>query len=134
LSVFGWPGHVWGTVLLSVIRLVLVIAPDDGVRRSLEFVLEVEGYVVDSHAVLTTAIASPFAATAACAVVDEDAVEGLAAGWEAIGHLDKPIVLLVDWLRPLPDRAGMKVLGKPLLGHVMIEAVQSMIDSGAASS
>lgn len=117
---------------MTAVSFVLVVAPDHGFRRSLEFALEAEGFAVDSYALLSTAVASPLAAVAACAVVDEDAIEDRASGREALGRLAKPVVLLVDRLPPFPDLARIRVLVKPLLGNALIETVQSSIAGGVS--
>ena len=66
--------------------------------------------------------------TSNCAVVDEDAIlNQMLAGWQTLARLDKPVVLLVDQLRTVPDLAFLQVLAKPLLGDRLIEMVGSAI-------
>ena len=109
---------------MTVIKLVLVVAPDHDLRRSVEFALEAEQFAVESYSQLPAAIASPAATTSNCAVVDEDAIlNQMLAGWQALARLDKPVVLLVDQLRTVPDLAFLQVLAKPLLGDRLIEMV-----------
>jgi DNA-binding response OmpR family regulator len=113
---------------------VLVVASDEGFRRSLVFVLEAEGFGVDPHARLSMAMASPLAGMADCAVIDEDAVRGRLSEWRELGRFAKPTVLLMDRLRPLPDLADARVLIKPFLGHTLVEAVRNMLSDNAPAS
>ena len=111
---------------MTVVKLVLVVAPDHNLRRSVEFALEAEEFVVESYAHLFAAVASPTATTSICAVVDEDAIlNQRLSGWQALACLNKPVVLLVDQLQTFPDLAGLQVLAKPLLGDRLIEMVGS---------
>jgi len=107
--------------------MILVVASDEGFRRSLVFVLEAEGFAVEPHAQLSLAIASPLAKAAGCTIVDEDAVQGRISAWKELGRFAKPVVLLVDRFRPPPDLTGFadaRVLIKPFLGRSLIETVR----------
>ncbi|MEP9373663.1 hypothetical protein [Mesorhizobium sp. KR1-2] len=119
---------------MTTISMILVVASDEGFRRSLVFVLEAEGFGVDPHARLSLAMTSPFAEAADCAVIDEDAVRGRLSEWRELGRFAKPVVLLMDRVRPLPDLADVKVLIKPFLGHSLVEAVQNMLSDDAEAS
>ncbi|MBZ9674448.1 DNA-binding response regulator [Mesorhizobium sp. ES1-1] len=114
---------------MTVGSMVLVIAPNPGFRKSLEFALEAEGYVVDSQAQLAKAVASPLASSIRCAVVDEDAVPDWASGRHALARFPGPIILLVDrpWTSPEPE--GVLILVKPLLGNALIRAVDHVIEN-----
>lgn len=111
--------------------MVLVVAPDSGFRRSIEFALGAEGYDVDSQAQLSTAITSPLAPLVCCAVIDEDAIKDWADAWQSLGRFPMPIVLLVDRPRPEPD--GMTILVKPLLGDALVETVRHVITRGISA-
>lgn len=107
--------------------LVLVVAPDSDFRRSLEFALETEGFAVDLHARMGNAFASPRAHDAACAVVDDAAVEDWRIAGEEFRGFGKPVVLLVGRIRQAPDLshiAALTTLTKPFLGSPLIEAVR----------
>ena len=112
---------------LAVTSMVLVVAPDPGFRRSIEFALEAEGYGVESRAKLSSATTSPAASLACCAVIDENGTEDVADAWKFLWHFPKPIVLLVDKPWSLPEPDGMKVLVKPLLGDALVEAVRHVV-------
>ena len=115
--------------------LVLVVVPDRELRRSIEFALDAEGIAFSAHADLGTALAAPEVLRIACLVIDEDAIavrNGNGAG-RSLDGLGWPVVLLVDRLRTLPQVPGIRVLNKPLLGHLLIETVSgSMAAAGAA--
>jgi len=112
---------------LDVTSLVLIVAPDRGFRRSLEFALEAEGFVVDSHALVSTAVESPCARAAVCSVVDEDALRDATPEPEIFNRLAKPVILLADRFLPIPEQAGMTILMKPLLGNALIASVRALV-------
>lgn len=116
--------------VLAVTSMILVVVPDAGFRRSIEFALEAEGYGVESRAQLSTATTSPAASLICCAVIDEDAAEDGADAWKFLWHFAKPIVLLVDRPWSLPEPEGMKVLVKPLIGNALVETVRQLVAHG----
>ena len=103
---------------------VLVVAPDYGLRRSLEFALEVEGFAVLAYEGLTAALASPRAAEDTCMVIDEEAVSNDPFAIAALRQFKAPIWLLMDGSRPIPDAPGVRVLRKPVLGNALIRAIR----------
>lgn len=103
-------------------RPVLVVAPDFGLRRSIAFVLEVEGLDVLSVERLSDLPAPAEGAAAACVIVDAEAVRSDPAGLQRLSELSNPVILLVDRLGEFPE-AGVRVLRKPLLGRSLVEAV-----------
>jgi FixJ family two-component response regulator len=109
--------------------MVLIVAPDQMVRRSLEFVIEAEGVTVDSHALLVSAVHSPFATNASCTIVDEDAVQSARSAWNHFPQLPQPIILLVE--RPerhvrLSRSMPIHILTKPIQGNLLIETLQHL--------
>ena len=112
---------------MDVTSLVIIVASDRGFRRSLEFALEAEGFAVDSHASVSTAVESPCAAAAICSVVDEDALRDRASIPQTFDRLAKPVILLVDRFLPIPEQTGMTILIKPLLGSVLMESVHALV-------
>jgi DNA-binding response OmpR family regulator len=110
---------------LSNSSQVLVVAPDRGLRRSLEFALEVEGFVVVSFEDLTAALASPRAAEGTCVVIDEDALLNDPLAMTAVRRFNKPAFLLIDRTRSVPESLGIRVLRKPVLGNALITAVKA---------
>jgi len=112
---------------LDATNLVLIVAPDRGFRRSLEFALEAEGFMVDSHASVSTAVESPRAPVAVCSVVDEDALRDWAPEPLTLDRLAKPVILLVDRSLPITEQAGVTILMKPLLGGVLTDSVHALV-------
>ncbi len=111
--------------------LVLVVAPERDFRRSLEFALETEGFVVETHAGTANAFDSERAKDADCAVVDDAAVEDWRSAEEAFRRFGKPVVLLVGKIRPVPALPLMTILTKPFLGMPLIETVREIAAHGA---
>lgn len=103
---------------------VLVVVPDRGLRRSLEFALEVEGFAVLSYEGLTAALASPHTTEDTCIVIDEEAVANDPLAIATLQHFRKPILLLMDGSQPIPDAPGIRVLRKPVLGNALIRAIR----------
>lgn len=115
---------------MSAILTILVVAPNEELRRSIEFALEAEGFDVASHALLTMALTSPNVSAYACAVIDEEAVTNPAPAWEELGRFTRPIVLLCDRLRGVPESFAMTVLHKPLLGRTLTDTVIGAVANG----
>lgn len=118
---------------MTVDSMVLVIAPNRGFRKSLEFALEAEGYVVDSQADLAGAVASPRNSSVRCVVVDEDAVPNWPIARNDLVRFPGPVILLVDRPCPPPQPDGVTILVKPLLGNALIKAVDQVIAKGSSA-
>jgi hypothetical protein len=123
-----------GEFSLSTILTILVVAPNEHLRRSIAFALEAEGFGVVSHPLLAGALASSPMMSHACIVVDEEAVAYPPSAWEELSRLSGPIVLLVDKLRTGPESAGMAVLHKPLLGRTLTETVFGVVAGNGAAT
>jgi DNA-binding NtrC family response regulator len=105
---------------------ILVVASDAELRRSIEFALEAEGYLVSSHARLSDAAISSAISVAACVVVDEDSLQNLV-DWGMLSRLTKPTVLLADRSERLPATDAARILFKPLLGNALVETVHDAV-------
>ena len=107
--------------------ILLVAAPDKALRDSLQFLLECDGFTVETHVSAMTAFASPRVTEAACAVIDDRAIDE----WRSMpGHcraFAKPIILLVSLFRPVPDLPHVRLVTKPFLGEPLIDAVQKAL-------
>jgi len=103
---------------------VVVVVPDYGLRRSLEFALEVESFAVVSFDDVNAALASPSTAAASCVVLDEEAFLNDPLAMTVVRGFHKPVLLLVDHSRGIPDALGVRVLRKPLLGNALIRAIR----------
>ncbi|UVK38537.1 transcriptional regulator [Mesorhizobium sp. AR10] len=106
---------------------ILVVAPDPGLRRSLEFALEVEGFPVESHESLSTIEASPEANAAACIIVDESAIRLSPAGRQPLARFAGRVILLVEEVDPTAGPDGFAVLTKPVEGNDLIDLVQTIL-------
>lgn len=105
--------------------IVLVAAPDTGLRHSLEFALASALFETDAHDYVTAAFASPHADQAACAVVDEYAVENWQEAPRQFERFARPVILLVGILGTVPNLPLLRPLTKPFLGEPLLEAVRS---------
>jgi len=112
---------------LHRIGTILVVAPKPEFRRSIEFALEAEGFGVESHALLASALESPLAEVADCTVIDDHAVNAMNGGWVALSRFKQPIVLLGNHEQPAGLPPHVTVLLKPLLGRSLIDTVIAVI-------
>jgi DNA-binding response OmpR family regulator len=111
-------------------RKVLVVVPNDELRRSIEFTVEAEGYEIESHAGFPTVFASHKMNGFDCAVVDEDAVDAGQRNlieFARIAGGERPVVVLVDRTVALAESVPFRLLRKPLLGPALIDAI---VDGG----
>jgi hypothetical protein len=118
---------------LNTRRSVLVVARDEGLRRSIAFALEVEGLLVVSSASLTTLPKEFQLAPFGCIVIDEDAVVSDKRGSDRMMEIAAPIVLLVDSMKTIPTSFCGAVLRKPLLGERLVKAVAGALGSTVPS-
>jgi hypothetical protein len=102
--------------------LVVVSAPE--LRRSIEFVLGAEGYIVGSHGSVSGVTEAAKTAGADCIIIDEDDVINSKASWDALGRIIYPIVLLTYRLRDVPALPRVAVVTKPMLGGALVDAVR----------
>ncbi|MFB9984005.1 transcriptional regulator [Mesorhizobium kowhaii] len=105
-------------------KTILVVAPDPGLRRSLEFALEVEGFPVESHASLSTIEASSEADAAACLIVDDSAIRLSPAGHQPLARFAGRVILLVEGGDTTAGTEGFAVLTKPVEGNDLIDLVR----------
>ncbi|MEX4008702.1 hypothetical protein [Neoaquamicrobium sediminum] len=114
---------------------VLVVVPDPELRRSVEFALEAEGFRVDSHALLAAALQAATAGQMVCSVVDENAVSGRSGIADRLDPVPRPIVLLVDRLRNVPETTSqIAILTKPLLGRRLVDTVVALVGNEPKAS
>ena len=106
---------------------VIVVAPDLAFRRSLVFVMESGGFRVMSYGSLDAAFTLAQAHDASCAVVDEDSIRDWQYAQKLFGTFARPVVLLVDHFRVLPNMHSVRRLTKPFLGEPLLQAIQEAI-------
>jgi hypothetical protein len=106
---------------------VLVVAPKEEFRRSIAFALEAEGFGVEAHELLTSALASPLADSGDCTVIDDHAIKAVPGGWKTLNRFRQPIVLLSNQVEPAELPPHAIVLLKPLLGRSLTDTVIAVI-------
>ena len=107
--------------------VVLIIAPDEGLRRSIAFALEVEGHsVMTSYSVLAL-LDERNPIRFACAVVDEEALVSDPMVLERMAAPPVPVVLLVDRSQSHHRSFPSIILHKPLLGERLVNAVAEAV-------
>ena len=130
-SIAIWPassGWFGGNVDMATAD-VLVVAPDTAFRNSIAFALESGGFSVALHRHMHEGFMSPRARGAACAVVDDDAIDDWKLAREQFDSFAKPVIVLVSLFRSVPDFPVAMCLTKPFLGEPLIDAVSNLIAS-----
>lgn len=108
-------------------ELVLVAAPDRAFRRSLEFALESAGFQTEAHVYVTNAFSSRVAHGAACAVVDDHAVENWPLLPEQFRRFARPVILVAGRFPEAHPLPRVTLVMKPFLGKPLIDAVRDAI-------
>lgn len=109
--------------------IILVAAPDAGFRRSLAFALDSAGFTVAAYVSAGDAFTSRLARDAACAVIDDDAVDDWKRASAQFGEFARPVILLVGFFRTVPVLPFARHVVKPLLGEPLIQAVRAAVAS-----
>ncbi|TCN28294.1 hypothetical protein EV184_114123 [Sinorhizobium americanum] len=104
-------------------KSIVIVAPDQGLRRSLAFALEVEGYSTKAYDSLWKAEAAP---TAFCTIVDDEILKSEAQAVQSLRDMRSRIILLTDGMSALQEHAGTIILTKPINGSDLLEIVNSM--------
>src|SRR5688572_27960512 len=113
--------------------MVLVVAPDRAMRRSLAFALDARGYYVEAKPRLHAGQLSLDCGPRICTIVDEDPyADGRNAVAELSG-LDVPVILRVERAAPPPARAGLCYIEKPLLAMDLLDADARASRAGGAT-
>lgn len=107
-------------------KTIILVASESAFRRSLEFALEVEGFSVESHALLSEAEASPAAASAVCAIIDEGALLAKTGAFRSLDWIEMPVIMLVDGIPATATEKGTTVLTKPLRGNDLADAIDGI--------
>lgn len=112
---------------------VLVVAPDEVMRRSLAFVLEAEGYVVDARSRLERSALTRGGREPACIVIDQDALAGPGMSARDLSDLGTAVVLLVERMRPPLLLPGLRLIEKPPLGRDLLDTVAAACESDGST-
>ncbi len=119
--------HCAGLKLLDA-KTIIVVAADQGLRRSVAFALEVEGYYTESYDSVQKAEAS--CREALCAIVDDDILRSEPqAAAQFLSNRGGPAILLVDGLSALQQRVDYTTLTKPFTGADLLGVINSLIEA-----
>ncbi|MEY9163562.1 FixJ family two-component response regulator [Sinorhizobium fredii] len=105
-------------------KSIVIVAPDQGLRRSLAFALEVEGYPTQSYDALWKAEGS--ATASLCTIIDDEILKSEAQAVQSLQRRGRRIILLVDGMSVLQEHAGTIVLTKPINGSDLLDVVNSL--------
>jgi DNA-binding response OmpR family regulator len=109
-------------------RSIVVVAADHGLRRSVAFALEVEGYATLSYDTLRAA--EDASRVAPCTILDDEIVRSESqAATRLLQYLGARAVLLVDGLSALQAHVGNTVLTKPFSGPDLLGVISNSIEA-----
>ncbi|MFQ6242305.1 transcriptional regulator [Sinorhizobium meliloti] len=109
-------------------KTIIVVAADQGLRRSVAFALEVEGYSTESYDTVQKAEAS--SGEALCTILDDEILKSeTVAATRLLNNLGRRAILLVDGLSALQPRANYTTLTKPFTGADLISVINSVIEA-----
>jgi DNA-binding response OmpR family regulator len=115
---------------LPASHTILVLAPDNELRRSVRFALEAEGFRVDTISRLPADNEAELSPQASCVIVDDRSLPDTDSG--RLQQLGLPIIFLTEGL-VAPKFAWKRMLLKPLLGRELIDAVFASIPQTATT-
>lgn len=104
------------------LRKILIVIPEEDLRRSIVFALEAEDFEVITCARLEDVLSLPRLARADCMIVDDKAFR-VSNGRGGLAQRAMPVVLLADVVPDTCPEWVDTVLLKPLLGRSLIDAV-----------
>ncbi len=109
-------------------RSIVVVAADQGLRRSVAFALEVEGYSTESYGTVQNAEASSKGAL--CTILDDEILRSEPqVATQFLKNLGARGILLVDGLSALQPHVGNAILTKPFTGPDLLRAINSLIEA-----
>jgi FixJ family two-component response regulator len=118
---------------------ILVVDDDAGMRNSLKFSLQVEGFAVCAYASGDDLLSESALPTHACIIVDEDmsGITGLDLLFELRQReISSPAVLIAshptERTRNRAAAAGAQVIEKPLFGDTLMRSIWEMLRSDAS--
>ncbi|MHB1103337.1 MAG: hypothetical protein ACYC0C_11315 [Devosia sp.] len=114
---------------MPLVKQVLIVAPDAEFSRSLEFVLEAEGYMITAKPDLEAAL-SLRDAHFDCTVLDQAAAAGPAMDVIHFCGVARPVILLSNTSLPWLSNWVAGVVEKPMLGQALAAAVRRAVVSG----
>ncbi|WP_457812488.1 transcriptional regulator [Sinorhizobium meliloti] len=109
-------------------KTIIVVAADQGLRRSVAFALEVEGYATLSYDTLRAA--EDASRVALCTILDDEIVRSESqAATRLLQYLGARAVLLVDGLSALQAHVDNTVLTKPFSGPDLLSVINNSIEA-----
>ncbi|WP_028002378.1 hypothetical protein [Sinorhizobium arboris] len=109
-------------------RSIVVVAADQGLRRSVAFALEVEGYSTESYDTVKKAEESSRGAL--CAILDDEILRSEPqAATQFLKSLGARAILLADGLSALQAYVDNTVLTKPFTGPDLLGAINNLIEA-----
>jgi hypothetical protein len=107
-------------------RNIVVVAADRGLRRSVAFALEVEGYSTESYDSLCRAEGPSQGAL--CTILDDEIVRAEPQALQLLRNLGRRAILLVDGLSALQAHVDNTILTKPFSGSDLLSAVNDLAE------
>nr|WP_164838101.1 transcriptional regulator [Sinorhizobium meliloti] len=109
-------------------RSIVVVAADQGLRRSVAFALEVEGHSTESYDSLQKAEASW--REALCTILDDDILRSEPqAAAQLLSNPGGRAILLVDGRSALQQRVVYTTLTKPFTGADLLGVINCLIEA-----
>lgn len=109
-------------------KSIVVVAADPGLRRSVAFALEVEGYPTESYDTVKKAEES--SRDALCTILDDEILRSEPqAATQFLKSLGATAILLADGLSALQAHVDNTVLTKPFTGPDLLGAINNLIEA-----
>ena len=109
-------------------KTIVVVAADQGLRRSVAFALEVEGFSTESYDTVQKAEAS--CREALCTILDDDVLRSEPqAASQFLCNRGGRTILLVDGLSAFQQRVDNTTLTKPFTGADLLGVINSLIEA-----
>ncbi|MQX46726.1 transcriptional regulator [Sinorhizobium medicae] len=109
-------------------KTIIVVAADQGLRRSVAFALEVEGYSTEAYE--TVQKAEAYSGEALCTILDDEMLKSeTVAATQLFKNLGSRAILLVDGLSAPQPPADYTTLTKPFTGADLLGVINSLIEA-----
>jgi hypothetical protein len=115
------PAHP-GCPVLSPAKII-VIAADAGLRDSLAFSLEVEGYQVEAYDAWCESGASLLPCLK---IIDDQVIKDSQAAFDYVCRETGAVILLADGISPAPENVRAEILTKPFEGADLVRLVKTL--------
>jgi FixJ family two-component response regulator len=120
--------------------VVIIVDDDSGVRASLKFAFEIEGFIVRAYGDRDELFADTALAACACFVIDQN-LPGARGLDVAVAlrqqRIAAPMILITSApsriLQERAAKAGIQIVEKPLLGNALIDCVRAVTAHSAGN-